>query len=167
MHIYAITNTVNGKVYIGQHSGDNLQAYFRMNLQYAKSKATHKPYLYSAMRKHGANSFVCTSLVQPINKEQMDALESFFIKVLETRDPEIGYNLTDGGDGVKSGPFTEEHKANLSKARLGKEPWNKGLLGTYSVNKGRVSPMKGRHHSEATKAKMRAAMREYYGAIAN
>lgn len=29
MHVYVITNTVNGKMYVGQHLGPNLQRYFR------------------------------------------------------------------------------------------------------------------------------------------
>jgi group I intron endonuclease len=165
MHVYAITNLVNGKVYIGQHAGDDLQGYFRMNLRYAQSNATHKPYLYSAMRKHGVASFVCTSLVRPIDKAQMDALEVFFIRSTGSRNPAIGYNLTDGGDGVKSGPFSEAHKRNLSRAKKGTVPWNKGKSGTYSINKGRVSPMKGRTHSTETKAKMSLARRAYYGTV--
>jgi len=165
MHVYAITNAVNGKIYIGQHAGDDLQAYLRLNCRYAETKANHKPYLYRAICKHGRENFSIRSLAQPIDCQQMDALEIFFIRVLETRNSEIGYNLTDGGDGVKSGPFSEVHKRNLSIARMGTVPWNKGMRGQYSVNKGRISPMKGKKHSDETKAKMSLARREYYGAI--
>jgi group I intron endonuclease len=167
MHVYCITNTVNGKIYIGQHSGDDLQAYLRMNCRYAETNAPHKPYLYRAIRKYGRESFVIKSLVQPIDRQQMDALEMFFIRTLGTRNSDIGYNLTDGGDGVKSGPFTDEHRAKLSAARKGKIPWNKGKKGTYYLwPNGRIGTMTGKHHSEETKEKMSLSQKSRsYGPI--
>jgi group I intron endonuclease len=123
MHVYCITNTVNGKIYIGQHVGDDLEWYLRQNVCRAIRRNTAKPHLFSAIRKYGADKFVIRSLVCPIDKDQMSKLEIFFIRVLETRDREIGYNLTDGGDGQHGNgkPHTEEWKKNNSRLHKGRK----------------------------------------------
>jgi group I intron endonuclease len=100
MHIYAITNEVNGKVYIGQHAGDDLGWYFRENTAAAMRGNNGKTLLYRAIRKHGTDAFTIRSLVRPVDKEQMDRLEIFFIRTLETQDSTVGYNITAGGGGV-------------------------------------------------------------------
>lgn len=78
-----------------------------------------------------------------------------------------GYNMTKGGEGApgrrvseearrkmrdakKGKVLSEEHKAKLR----GRTPWNKGMK--PGNTKGRTAPNKGKHHTEATKAKMRA-----------
>jgi group I intron endonuclease len=139
MWIYCITNPVNNKIYIGQHSGD-LEKYLALNFRRASGKRQNdKPLLYRAIRKYGP-VFSITGLVRPIDKAQADALERFFIRCLDARDPEIGYNLAEGGtggntsEGLKRSPETkekirlahlgkpksEEHKKKLSEAKTGK-----------------------------------------------
>jgi len=141
MHIYAITNTVNGKIYIGQHSGDDLRAYLGLQCRRAVSKGrgNDKPLLYRAIRKYGPESFVISSLVRPCDKEQMNALEKFFVRTLYSRDLEIGYNLAEGGLGgaTRDGctntehqklavalaltglPKSTEHRKHLSESKMG------------------------------------------------
>lgn len=120
MYVYAITNTVNGKVYIGQHSGDDLQKYLDYNTHAAflPSAVAHKPALYRAIRKYGPESFEIKSLVVPVDKDQMDALETFFIRVLDAQIPEIGYNISPGGG--MGGLFTPEHIEALRAGQRGK-----------------------------------------------
>jgi len=142
MHIYAVTNTTNGKIYIGQHSGDDLQAYLALQCRRALSggRMNDKPLLYRAIRKYGPDAFVIVSLVCPCDKEQTNALEKFFIRTLESRDLEIGYNLAEGGlggatcngrtntqhqiDAIKAymtgKPKSEEHRKHLSESKMGK-----------------------------------------------
>lgn len=52
---------------------------------------------------------------------------------------DMGYelaNIANGGEGGGGYTLTEEHKTKLSKARIGKPPWNKGLKGQVAWNKG-------------------------------
>ena len=140
MHIYCIRNLVNRKKYIGQHSGDDLQAYLALNCGRALGGSRHndKPLLYRAIRKYGREAFSIDSIVRPIDRDQANKLEQFFIRTEETRNPEIGYNLTEGGTGgatrfgshspeaiekmrlAQTGkPKSPEHRKNLSIAKKG------------------------------------------------
>jgi len=116
MHIYTITNTVNSKIYVGQHSGDDLQAYLARNIRAAMAGRGNKLFLYRAIRKYGPDVFVIKSLVCPCDKEQMDKMEIFFIRTLETQNDTIGYNITAGGGGRlgTKRPHTQEEKDHMS-----------------------------------------------------
>ncbi len=157
MHVYCITNTVNGKIYIGQHCKDNLQSYLRHNLSASKRGKTNKPWLYAAIRKYGEQQFVIKSLVKlpPVlsideARDQLNRLEVFFIKTLDSQHSKIGYNANGGGGGQLGIPknFSEEQKAHMSRIMKARPvTWAKQIsLG-----------LTGKKHSEATKQKMRAA----------
>jgi group I intron endonuclease len=135
MHVYAIQNTANGKIYIGQ-TIQKLDRYLRSDITRALLKGEdRKPHLYNAIRKHGAENFVIRLLVNALDKEQADKLEQFFIRTLETQKRDIGYNIAAGGGGSfgYQKVFTPEHREKLAAI------W------------------RGRHHSEETKVKMRLA----------
>lgn len=119
MFVYAISNNVNGKIYIGQHSGSCLKRYLRSNITEALRGKKGKAHLYAAIRKYGAGAFSIQAIVTPLDKEQMDKLEVFFIRSLESMNPEIGYNLTAGGGGMLGMKFSEQSKAKMRAARLG------------------------------------------------
>jgi hypothetical protein len=61
MHIYCITNLVNGKIYIGQHKGDNLEKYLRR-----KKNDKRCSRIYGAINKYGLENFKIQSLKQEI-----------------------------------------------------------------------------------------------------
>lgn len=151
MHIYAIQNSANDKIYIGQHCGDDLQAYFRHNLRQAAAGRENKLYLYRAMRKHGPEKFSIKSLICPQDKEQMDRLEIFFIRTLDCRDPNVGYNITAGGGGRLgiSRPHTDAEKEKIGAAHRGKPKsaeWAKAI----------GDAQRGRKFTEEHKAALRA-----------
>jgi group I intron endonuclease len=124
MHVYKITNIVNDKIYVGQHGGDDLQAYLALNCGRALggSRQNDKPLLYRAIRKYGREAFSIESLVRPIDKDQTNKLEKFFIRTLEAQNPEIGYNLTEGGTGgaTRFGPHAPEAIEKMHLAQMGK-----------------------------------------------
>jgi len=51
MFIYVITNSVTGKIYIGQHKGDDLKRYLKQKLSAAKHVYDGSR-LFKSMRKH-------------------------------------------------------------------------------------------------------------------
>jgi len=73
------------------------------------------------------------------------------------RHPEMIEARSAGIKKVNSKPFTEEHKKNISKARKGKEPWNKGKRGLQEAwNKGlpaEQQPFYGKVHTHESNEK--------------
>lgn len=122
MNVYAITNTANGKIYIGQ-TCQNLDRYLRSDVTRALLHGKdRKPHLYNAIRKYGAEAFVIRLLVKALDKEQADKLEQFFIRTLETQNKEIGYNIASGGGGSfgYKRTFSDAQREKIRVAGLGR-----------------------------------------------
>ena len=138
MQVYIVQNVVNGKCYVGQTIRD-LDAYLRSDVTRAlKRTKDRKPYLYAAIRKYGAENFTIRCIHKCADKAEMDRAEKAYIKLFGTRDPELGYNLTDGGDGVIGAIRTDEWKQNISKGNTGKV-WDAARRLAHSIRqKGKV-----------------------------
>lgn len=115
-YLYKITNMINGKIYIGVHSTDNL------NDSYMGSGVA----LHRAFEKYGIENFRKEILMffhnnqELYNKESEIVTESF----VERKDT---YNMTTGGYGAQSGKYnqfygrhhTEETKERLRQIHIG------------------------------------------------
>ena len=158
MLIYKITNTVNGKIYVGQ----TVRTLEERKWQHINTaKHGHKNHLYNAMRKYGIDNFKFEKICDVDNIEDLNILERYYIaKYNCIKD---GYNMVDGGnnnimflDDVKKKhaermrsketrskisqsmkqyrkehPFTEEHKRKLSEKAKGNH--NFGTSDTRSI----------------------------------
>lgn len=132
MHVYAITNTVNGKLYVGQHVGEHLDKYLRRTVWEALSTSRRsKPALFQAIRKYGSAAFVIRSLVKPADKSQMDEMEKFFIRTLESQNREIGYNISAGGQGLFNPPVRVRQRMSDTAKQISKrlQAEGRGLFG--------------------------------------
>lgn len=109
--VYLITNSVNGKRYVGQTT-QALEARFRQHraLQ-AKCRA-----LEAAIRKYGHDCFTIMELATARNQEELNELEARFVVELSTLSPR-GYNLRQGG-GAKGAmhPETKEIMRKLAQS---------------------------------------------------
>lgn len=104
-YIYLITNNINGKIYIGKHSTDNLDdGYMGSGILIKK-----------AIQKYGIENFTKEYLAFCDTEEKLNWFEKFYIKKYKAR--EVGYNLTDGGDGALERTHTEETKQKLRKPK--------------------------------------------------
>jgi group I intron endonuclease len=110
MHIYLVTNLVNGKQYVGQTT---LSVEERWKEHLKKTKAGKSNRLYCAIRKYGPEAFVAEGVTECENQEQMNRLESLWVVLLRTHDYKYGYNMTLGGDGCSG---IEEVKEKMRKA---------------------------------------------------
>ena len=122
MQVYLLTNTVTGKLYVGQTTVGLKHRWGQHKSDTKRMRGPH--HLVHSMRKHGHEVFIMELLHECETKEEMDFVEMFYIAFLNTKSPN-GYNLTDGGDGTqgRSGwKASEETKAKLR----GRTPWNKG-----------------------------------------
>ena len=104
--IYKITNTVNGKVYIGQ-SIDIKKRWtnHKKDAFWQKAECYQYP-LYKAMRKYGLPHFDF-SILEECSREQLNEREIFYIQQYHSNEKKNGYNQTLGGD-------TQEHAKKLS-----------------------------------------------------
>jgi len=154
--IYCITNTVNGKKYIGQ----SWNFYNRKKAHFFKAKHGEKSHLYDAFRKYGEDSFTWEIIEQVDCGENtqllLDEKESFWIDCLDTQNPDRGYNIRDGGS---KGKHSLQTKEKLSRIRQGasygpihSEEWKKHLSEKAKSNP--LFSMRGRTQSDETKKKI-------------
>jgi group I intron endonuclease len=138
--VYLVTNTLNGKQYVGQTITKH-------------SRKGHGHALADAYKKYGHKSFtyetVCGGVDKPLT---LDFMKQFWINVMGSLAPN-GYNLESGGRRYKTVshkpqlgiPHTEETKAKMSE---GQKRYLAGI--DVHFNAGRVV-------SDETKAKMSAS----------
>lgn len=97
--IYKITNTVNGKVYIGQSINIKRRIYAHFAHVDCKSYGdSHSPHFHSAVRKYGKESF-SWEVIEECEKSILDDRERYWIAYYDSTNREKGYNVMDGGNG--------------------------------------------------------------------
>lgn len=106
--VYTISNRVNGKRYIGKTSKG---IRVRWTSHKSDARGGKKTYFHKAIRKHGEENFdirgwiaLGEGFTAGKTRKQIDealsALETIQIRLAGTRNPERGYNLTEGGEGT-------------------------------------------------------------------
>lgn len=93
--IYKITNSVNGKVYVGQSV--NVLKRWKDHIKSLISHTHINRHLQSAFDKYGPQSF-SFSVIERCDKTQLDEREQYWIRALDSFGCN-GYNLTAGGEG--------------------------------------------------------------------
>lgn len=136
MVVYKITNTLNGKIYIGQ----TLQPFnSRVNEHKKKMRNGTKHPLYDAMRKYGISAFSFEVIDTAIDADDLNKKEVYWIEHFNSMHPN-GYNLTSGGAGTFDYHHTDDDKQRMSKLKNG-------------VFDGSKNPFYGKHHSPEQIAK--------------
>lgn len=171
--IYKITNTSNGKVYIGQSK--NLINRKQNHFYWLGKNEHHNQPLQKAYNKYGKESFIFEILEEG---EDLDNRELFWINEHGGVNSRLNYNLKDPlskewSDYVKvkqsktmlgennpnyGNKWTEEQKENLSKKRKGRTL--EGRIGKEKselVKQKMSKSQKGRKHPEEVKEKIRQA----------
>ena len=97
--IYKITNTVNGKSYIGQ-TIQNVKERFYQHCATKCSKAVSNMAIHRAIKKYGKSNFT-VEVIEEIDFANLNDRERYWIKYYNSYNN--GYNSTKGGqDGCKS-----------------------------------------------------------------
>lgn len=134
-YIYKTTNLINNRIYIGKHRSKN--GAFDDNYF---GSGTH---IKNAIKFYGKSNFTVEPIEWCNSLEEMNLRETFWIEQLNSRDPEIGYNLKSGGDG--GWDFRD---------------WSGENNGMYGVHRyGSDNPAFGRKHTDDEKEKMRCAIK--------
>lgn len=115
-YIYKITNTINGKSYIGQTT--NLQKRWYQHKNGYSTKIMKKAFI-----KYGVENFDFEELIRVSSRDlnhlrvMLNTLEKFYIKKYNTY--KKGYNATIGGEGTNGYKMSPEALENNRKAHLG------------------------------------------------
>ena len=97
MFVYAISNEINDKKYVGITTC-SIQKRWREH-KHAANKGSNKP-LYNAMRLYGVDKFKIEIIDSTSTKEELGLLEAKYISQYKAYVRDGGYNLTLGGEGV-------------------------------------------------------------------
>ena len=98
--IYKVTNTTNGKLYIGKTIRD-VQGRFQEHLREAYAKNFHRPF-HDAIRKYGPENF-SVETIEEVSYNEIDIREQYWIEYYRSYigfNDSNGYNATLGGDGT-------------------------------------------------------------------
>jgi group I intron endonuclease len=139
--IYKIENLINGKVYVGQ----SIHIFRRWR---EEKQGNINEYVQSSFKKYGLENFsfeVLEEIRADTREELIDKLnqrEIFYIKIFDCTNPDKGYNLTFGGEGVVP---TEEVRKRISIALKGKN-----------------NPMFGKHLSKEIREKLSLVSKRYW-----
>lgn len=143
--IYKIISPT-GKIYIGQSC--NLRRRF-LDYKYLRIRKSGK--LYNSINKYGFENHIF-EILEICKEDELDNLEINYIKMYNSTCPINGLNILKGGKGCKhhskktleklsninkGKKMSIESRIKMSKKRLGKPAWNKGLKGVCKAwNKG-------------------------------
>jgi group I intron endonuclease len=107
MLIYKLTNTVNGKAYVGLTTRTVKHRF----TQHCRADSV----IGKAIRKYGKDSFTVETLAKADTLEELEELEIKYIAMYDTF--KNGYNLTSGGESGKE--LSEETKQKMSESHKG------------------------------------------------
>jgi group I intron endonuclease len=118
--IYKITNTQNGKFYIG--SSKNIEGRWNDHKQYLRGNYHINPKLQHAWNFYGEDKFLF-EILEEVNQELLFERENYYISSMKPYEREVGYNIcpkAEGGDNFTHNPRKEEIRKVLSDLSAGK-----------------------------------------------
>jgi group I intron endonuclease len=110
--VYKITNLVNGKIYIGKTSDVN--ARWKKHIKIAENKEEKAyQYIHRSINKYGAENFSIEKIEDNLTEPESFDREIFWIKILDSKNPDVGMNLTDGGEGTSGLKWSENSREKI------------------------------------------------------
>lgn len=140
--IYKITNTINGKSYIGQ-TIQNVKERFYQHCATKCSKAVSNMAIHRAIKKYGKSNFT-VEVIEEINSANLNDRERYWIKYYNSYNN--GYNSTKGGqDGCN--PFKDlDVETIIKEYNTGKSLRTLGTI--FKVDKQTIKDLLIRHNVE-------------------
>lgn len=105
-------------------------------------------YFYRAIEKYGWDNFQHIIVARGLDEETAKWLEIELIRELDTINPNKGYNLTKGGDGVNGYKHSEERRKKCAR-------------------NGEMNGMYGKYHTDEAKEKMSKKKKDIYNGSNN
>ena len=135
--VYQHINKINNKSYLGITGQEPTKRWGKDGQKYNEC-----PYFWNAIQKYGWDNFDHKILYSGLTHAEACEMEKKLIAELNTSNPEIGYNISPGGDGFTSETMLERwqdetHKSNMINAM--RDAWK--------------DPEKRKRRSESAKAR--------------
>lgn len=140
--VYKITNKITNKVYIGitnQGSGA------RYRHHWYESRIGEPSPIHRSMAKYGEENFTLEIIDFADTYDELKEKEKYWIKQYNSTDRNIGYNLTEGGDGTFGRKHSEETKEKIRQKALGRKASEETKRKMSESKKGIVSEKKRDH----------------------
>ncbi len=112
-YIYKISNTINGKVYIGK-TEKTIEERWSKHLENAKELKRAREanphekkagtHINNAINKYGSNAFNVNQEDVAYSKAELNEKERNWVKEYDSMNPDKGYNMTEGGEGGRQSP---------------------------------------------------------------
>ena len=113
--IYKITNTENGKVFIGK--SNNIMASWKRQTKMAQSEDEMQCQLYQELQEYGIQNF-SISVLEECSRNLLDEREKYWIMTLQATDSNIGYNISSGGQKNFALKGEQHSRAKLSQQNV-------------------------------------------------
>ncbi len=141
--LYLISCAVNGGVYVGV----SVHPTKRWTQHRCASRAGVTP-LYRSMRKHGIGLHTFEVIESHPTVEQASEAEVWWVRYLRALGARV-FNLTDGGEGLLGYRPSDETRAKMSAARIGKRMSEEQRAKTAAINARRSSSPEGKAATSA------------------
>ena len=116
--IYKVTNNINNKIYVGiTNQGYKVRFYKHCS---DSIRGSNFP-LHLALRKYGIDNFTTEVIETCDTIDLLKEREIHWIKTLQSQSKEIGYNVTNGGDGAFGRPVSEETRQIMREKATGRK----------------------------------------------
>jgi group I intron endonuclease len=116
-YVYLITNSINGKVYVGM-TGQSIVQRFSEHRNRAKHKDTA---ISRAIFKYGQAAFSILQLAETTSADEAGQWEKHFIEQYRATSSRYGYNAAPGGVKTQSGlKRSDATRQRIREARLGR-----------------------------------------------
>ena len=112
--VYLVTCLVNGKQYCGQTGNTVSKRWVSHKSEARKGKDL---LFYRAIRKHGENKFIVSTLREGLTKKEADEEEKLVIRLFGLMEDEFGYNLMEGGSSGRPNAATRKKMSEKAPAR--------------------------------------------------
>ena len=127
-YIYKTTNLLNGKIYIGKKCSEEFEGNKYLGSGIALS---------GAVSKYGRENFKVELIDTAECLEELNEKEKHFIKLYNSRDEAVGYNIAPGGDGgcvwgdPKNHPTLGYNRSGENNGAFGRKWYNNGVQTIY------------------------------------
>lgn len=146
MQIYKITNLINNKIYIGKDTTSD-KNYFGSGILIKRS-----------IEKYGRENFIKEVIEETDDYNTLSVKEKYWIEFFNSTNPDIGYNISKGGDGgdtLTNNPNLDSIREKISKNNPKKGKTYEEAFGIEKANSykknlslSNIQPLKGKTYEE-------------------